>query len=86
MAKALKGSKQGARIHRLEVRSLAFDQPGKMVDEITVTDPATYYAPWKTTVEFERVPDGDLGWHVCTEKLYPMPADARPGPPPGDAR
>ena len=60
--------------------------PGKMVAEITFNDPATYAAPWKTTVEFERVPNGDLGWHVCTEKLYPMPADARPGPPPGEAR
>lgn len=52
-----------------------------MTDEITIEDPVNYSAPWKTKVTFERVKNGDLGWHVCTEKLFPMPADARPGPP-----
>lgn len=52
-----------------------------MTDEITIEDPVNYSAPWKTRITFEQVKDGDLGWHVCTEKLFPMPADARPGPP-----
>jgi hypothetical protein len=53
----------------------------KMLAEVTIEDPENYSAPWKTALTFERVPNGDLGWHVCTEKLYPMPKDARPGPP-----
>lgn len=52
-----------------------------MTDEITIDDPVNYSAPWKTRLTFEQVKGGDLGWHVCTEKLFPMPADARPGPP-----
>jgi hypothetical protein len=52
-----------------------------LTDEITIEDPATYAAPWKTRITFEQVKGGDLGWHVCTEKLFPMPPDARPGPP-----
>lgn len=52
-----------------------------MKDEITIEDPANYSAPWKTSITFEQVKGGDLGWHVCTEKLFPMPPDARPGPP-----
>ncbi len=51
-----------------------------MTDEITIEDPVNYSAPWKTRLTFEQA-KGDLGWHVCTEKLFPMPADARPGPP-----
>ncbi len=53
----------------------------QMVDEITINDPASYSKPWKTTLTFDKIADGDLGWHVCTEKLFPMPPDARPGPP-----
>jgi hypothetical protein len=52
-----------------------------MTDEITLEDPVNYSAPWKTRVTFEQVNGGDLAWHVCTEKLFPMPPDARPGPP-----
>ena len=52
-----------------------------MTDEITIDDPATYSAPWKTKITFELVKGGDLGWHVCTAWLFPMPPYARPGPP-----
>lgn len=52
-----------------------------MVDEITIEDPVNYSAPWKTRLALERVEGVELGWHVCTEKLFPMPPDARPGPP-----
>lgn len=52
-----------------------------MTDEITIEDPVNYSAPWTTRLVFDLVPDGDLGWHVCTEKMFPMPPDARPGPP-----
>jgi len=55
----------------------------KMVAEITIEDPQNYSAPWSTRLTFEHVPEGELGWHVCTEKLFPMPPDARPGPPAG---
>jgi hypothetical protein len=52
-----------------------------MIDEITIEDPVNYSAPWTTRLTFEQVKGGDLGWHVCTEKLFPVPPDARPGPP-----
>lgn len=54
-----------------------------MVAEITIEDPENYSAPWTTRLTFNLVPNGDLGWHVCTQEMFPMPADARPGPPAG---
>lgn len=62
-----------------------YQRSGKstMEVEITVEDPVYYAAPWSTRLKFNRIPDGNLGWHVCTQKMFPMPADARPGPPAG---
>lgn len=52
-----------------------------MVDEIRIEDPDLYTQPWTTRVSFAQVPNGDLGVHVCTEKIFPMPPNARPKPP-----
>lgn len=47
-------------------------------DQITVEDPDAYTAPWTTRLRFKYQPNGELKPHICTEKLFPMPANARP--------
>ncbi|MEO6339985.1 MAG: hypothetical protein ABIO39_08120 [Caulobacteraceae bacterium] len=47
-------------------------------DRVTITDPKNYTAPWVARVTFKRVPDGLLAQHICAEKLFPEPPNARP--------
>ena len=48
---------------------------------ITIDDADNYSKAWTTKVTFQQVPGGELAWHVCTEKIFPMPPNARPKPP-----
>ncbi|MEI9890779.1 MAG: hypothetical protein WDN45_09540 [Caulobacteraceae bacterium] len=54
--------------------------PDSMEDAITNADPKLYTRPWTTRVRFKLVPDGQLDTHVCTEKMFPEPPNARPHP------
>ncbi|MEO6376535.1 MAG: hypothetical protein ABIO37_00815, partial [Caulobacteraceae bacterium] len=47
-------------------------------DRVTITDPKNYTAPWVARVTFKRVPGGLLAQHICAEKLFPEPPNARP--------
>jgi hypothetical protein len=41
---------------------------GSMDIDITIDDPKAYTKPWTTTVRFERVPETELGEHICAVK------------------
>jgi len=65
---------------RITERFRKVDQ-NTLEDLVTIDDPKTYTEKWTTRVIFKKVPNGRLQQHICTEKLYPEPPNARPRPP-----
>lgn len=57
--------------------------PAAMTGEITIEDPEHFSKAWTTKLNFQLVPNGELAHHVCTEKMFPMPPNARPKAPAG---
>lgn len=46
---------------------------GRLLDEITIDDPAMYARPWTVTQEFRLAPDGELLEYVCGENNRDIP-------------
>lgn len=60
------------------VERISSPSPGILVDEIEVTDPEVFTAPWKTVRRYHYRPDLSLKEYVCQDNNRDIEADAKP--------